>query len=83
MRHRIREHLKRHFSLYMIITNALCAIGVAAFAILGVLSSMLSVPMLIANAAIFGVIYAVGKFGNEQLEDIPKVDEFEKGYPYV
>lgn len=83
MKHRIREHLKRHFSLYILITNILCAIGVAAFAILGVLSTYMSVPVLLGNAAVFGLIYAVGKFGNEQLEDIPKVDEFEKGYPHV
>ena len=81
MRSKIRNHLKRHFATYIIITNILCAIGVAAFAILGVLSSMLSVPALIGNAAVFGIIYAVGKFGNEQLEDIPKVDEFEKEHP--
>jgi len=83
MKQRIREHLKRHFSLYVIITNALCAIAVAAFAILGVFSSLLSVPVLIANATIFGVIYAIGKFGNEQLEDIPKVYEFENGCRHV
>lgn len=83
MRNAIREHLKRHFSLYILITNVLCAIGVAAFAIIGVLSTYMSVPVLIGNAAVFGLIYAVGKFGNEQLEDIPKVDEFEKGYPHV
>lgn len=83
MRHKIREHLKRHFSLYILITNILCAIGVAAFAILGVLSTYMSVPVLLGNAAVFGIIYAVGKFGNEQLEDIPKVDEFEKGYSHA
>lgn len=83
MRDKIREHLKRHFSLYILITNILCAISVAAFAILGVLSTYMSVPVLIGNAIVFGLIYAVGKFGNEQLEDMPKVDLFEKGYPYA
>lgn len=83
MRKKIREHLKRHFSLYILITNVLCAISVAAFAILGVLSTYMSVPVLIGNAIVFGLIYAIGKFGNEQLEDMPKVDEFEKGYPYA
>lgn len=79
MRSKLRDHFKRHFATYILITNVLCALSVAAFAILGVLSSMLSVPMLVGNAIIFGVIYAIGKFGNEQLEDIPKIDEFEKG----
>lgn len=75
----MKDHLRKHFALYILITNILCAVSVAAFAVLGVLSSMLSVPMLIVNAGVFGIIYAVGKFGNEQLEDIPKIDEFEKG----
>lgn len=81
MRSKIRAHFKRHFANYVLATNMLCAISVAAFAIIGVLSSMMSVPMLVGNAIVFGTIYAIGKFGNEQLEDIPKVDEFEKGHP--
>ncbi|QYW06619.1 hypothetical protein uav_088 [Pseudomonas phage UAVern] len=83
MRNKIREHLKRHFSLYILVTNILCAISVAAFAILGVLSTYMSVPVLVVNSAVFGMIYAIGKFGNEQLEDMPKVDEFEKGCPHA
>lgn len=83
MKTRIREHLKRHFSTYISATNFLYAISIAALTVLGVFSNMMSVPMLIGNAAVFGVMYAVGKFGNEQLEDLPRVDEFEKGYPYV
>lgn len=83
MKTRIREHLKRHFSLYILVTNLFCAIGMAAFAILGVFSTYMTTPVLIVNAALFGVVYAIGRFGNEQLEDLPKVYEFEKGYPYA
>ena len=83
MRNKIREHLKRNFAAYILITNILCAVSVAAFAVIGLLQYMLTVPMLIGNAAVFGILYAIGKFGNEQLEDMPKVDEFEKGYPRV
>lgn len=82
MREKIRQHLKRHFSIYILITNILCAIGVAAFAIIGVLSTYMSIPVLMGNVVVFGIVYAVGKFGNEQLEDIPKVEEFEKGCPH-
>lgn len=83
MKTKIKEHLKRHFATYIFLTNMLCAIGVAAFAIIGALSAYMSVPMLVGNAIVFGIIYGIGKFGNEQLEDMPKVDEFERGYPYV
>lgn len=83
MRSKIREHLKRHFATYILITNIMAAVSVAAFAVLGALSNMMSVPMLIGNAVVFGIVYAIGKFGNEQLEDIPKIDEFEKGNSHV
>jgi len=79
----MKEHFKRHFATYILITNVLCAVSVAAFAVIGLLQYMMSVPVLIGNAIVFGLLYALGKFGNEQLEDLPKVDEFEKGYPYV
>lgn len=83
MKKAIREHLKKHFAMYILITNALAAIGVAAFAILGILTSYMSVPALLVNAAVFGVIYAIGKFGNEQLEDLKIVEEFEQEHPDI
>lgn len=75
---KIKAHMKKYFSQYVFVTNVLCAVSVGAFATLGVLSSLLSVPMLLGNALVFGIIYAVGKFGNDQLEDIPKLDEYER-----
>jgi hypothetical protein len=83
MSNKLTEHLKRHYAAYILITNILCTVPVAAFAVLGLLQATMSVPVLIGNAIVFGLLYALGKFGNEQLEDIPKIDEFEKGYPYV
>lgn len=83
MGNKMKEHFKRHFAAYILITNILCAVSVSAFAVIGLLQYMMSVPVLVGNAIVFGLLYAIGKFGNEQLEDIPKVDEFEKGYPYV
>lgn len=83
MKERIRAHLKRHFAAYILFTNLLCALSVGVFAVLGVLSNMMSTPVLVGNAVVFGIIYAIGKFGNEQLEDMPKVAEFEKGAPHV
>lgn len=73
----MKEHMKRHFSTYVVVTNALIAISIAGLATLGALSGALSIPALCVNAVIFGVVYAVGKFGNDQLEDIPRIDEFE------
>lgn len=73
----MKEHMKRHFSTYVIATNALIAISIAGLATLGALSGALTVPVLTGNALVFGAVYAVGKFGNDQLEDIPRLDAFE------
>jgi hypothetical protein len=80
IRTKIRDHLSRHFATYVFVTNAMVAISIAAFSVLGVFSSMISTPILIVNAIVFGMLYAVGKFGNEQLEDLPKIEAFEKGH---
>lgn len=77
MRNKIRKHLLAHYGTYMVITNIMIALGAGAFAILGLLSAYVSVPVLVVNAIVFGVLLAVGKFGNEQLEDIPKICEVE------
>lgn len=72
MRTKIKAHLKKHFSAYAIATNILCAVCVAAFAVLGLLSNILSTSVLIGNAMAFGLIYAVSKFSDETLEDLDK-----------
>jgi hypothetical protein len=72
MRERIKAHLKRHFSIYAILTNILCALCVAAFAVLGLLSNILSTSMLVGNALVFGLVYAISKFGDETLDDMGK-----------
>lgn len=70
----IKSHLKEHMSSYIMVTNAMIAIATAAFAVIGVFSGSLTTPVLVGNAAVFGTIWAVGKFGNEQLEDMEHED---------
>lgn len=65
----IKAHLKQHASTYVLVTNGMIAIATAAFAVLGVFSGSLTTPVLVGNAAVFGAIWAIGKFGNETLED--------------
>ena len=66
----IKAHLKKHYTAYIMATNAMIAVATAAFAVLGIFSGSLSTPVLVGNAAVFGVIWAVGKFGNETFEDL-------------
>lgn len=66
----IKAHVKGHVALYIMATNAMVAIATAAFAVIGVFSGSLSTPVLMGNAAVFGTIWALGKFGNETLEDM-------------
>jgi flagellar biosynthesis component FlhA len=66
----IKAHLKKHTSSYVMATNAMIAIATAAFAVIGIFSGSLTTPVLVFNAAVFGAVWAIGKFGNEQLEDM-------------
>lgn len=66
----IKQHFKKHTADYIMATNGMVAVATAAFAVLGIFSGSLTTPVLVGNAAVFGVIWAVGKFGNEQLEDM-------------
>ncbi|WYV99025.1 hypothetical protein NoPa_00029 [Pseudomonas phage vB_PpuM-NoPa] len=61
----------------MHVTNIMIAVSTGAFAILGALSSYISVPVLVGNALLFGALIVIGKYGNEQLEDMPKVCQME------
>jgi fatty acid desaturase len=70
----IKTHLKHNYKTYIMATNAMIAVATAAFAVLGIFSGSLTTPVLVGNAAVFGVIWAVGKFGNEQLEDMEHED---------
>jgi xanthine/uracil permease len=70
----IKQHFKKYASDYIMATNGMIAIATAAFAVLGVFSGSLTTPVLVGNAAVFGVIWAIGKFGNEQLEDMEHED---------
>lgn len=70
----VKAHLKKHYTGYILATNAMIAVATAAFAVLGIFSGSMSTPVLVGNAAVFGTIWALGKFGNETLEDMEHVD---------
>lgn len=71
----MKEHMKKHYTAYIMGTNAMIAVATAAFAVLGVFSGSMSTPVLVCNAAVFGSIWAIGKFGNETLEDMEHLDD--------
>lgn len=76
-----KAHLKEHMSSYVMATNAMVAVATAAFAVLGVFSGSLTTPVLVGNAAVFGTIWAIGKFGNEQLEDMEHENLYACAHP--
>ncbi|ATN92792.1 hypothetical protein QGX11_gp029 [Pseudomonas phage PPSC2] len=66
----LKAHFKKHYTAYIMATNAMIGVSTAAFAIMGIFSGSLSTPVLFGNAAVFGMIWAIGRFGNETLEDL-------------
>lgn len=68
----LKTHLKKYSHEYTLATNAMVAVATVAFALLGTFSGLLTTPVLVANAAVFGAVYAVGRFGNDELEDLER-----------
>lgn len=69
----VKRHLKKYSAYYVMATNGMIAIATAAFAVIGVFSGSMTTPVLVGNAAVFGTVWAIGKFGNEQLEDMEHI----------
>ena len=60
----------KSYSFLSIIANILIAISVSALAVLGVLSSDIAFPILAGLAITFGLVGAVGRFIDQELDDI-------------
>lgn len=60
----------KSYSFLSIIANILTALSVSALAVLGVLSSDIAFPVLACLAITFGVVGAIGRFIDQELDDL-------------
>lgn len=74
---KIYTHMRRHYSLYSFIANALNAIAMAGFALVGLLNDTMAVTWLVGWGIMFAVLMGFGKFLDQEMDDLDKVEEHE------
>lgn len=72
---RLHKHMCKHYHTYSLVANGLTAMAVAGLALLGVLNGVLTAAAMLAWGVLFALIYTVGKWLDQEVEDIDKVIE--------
>ena len=70
-----KQRLLRSYSSLSIIANILVALSVSGLAVLGVISSVLEIPLLVGLAIFFGILGLVGRTVDQSLDDLHKEGE--------
>lgn len=73
MNKRFYLHLGKYYSRYSMLANTLIALALAGFALLGILSTALTVVMLATWGGVFACLYAVGKLLDQEVDDLDKI----------
>lgn len=73
MTKRFYLHLGKYYSRYSMLANTLIALALAGFALLGILSTALTVVMLATWGGGFACLYTVGKLLDQEVDDLEKV----------
>lgn len=65
---RFYKSFKKHYTLWTILTHIMVAIGFVGFAIIGVLTPLLTTMALFCWVGVIGAIFFVGKFLDQQID---------------
>lgn len=74
MRRKFYKVVKEQYSFWSTLTNAMIAFGVAGLTLLGVISPMLTTLALVVWGVLLSFTYFLGKFLDQQIEDMEKVE---------
>lgn len=77
MRCKFYKAIRKHYALVNGITNGMIALGMAGLAVLGVITPMLTTFAVLGWGSFLGATYFMGKFLDQQIEDMDKVDTCE------
>ena len=73
MKDKMYKHICLNYHTYSILANVMIALAIAGFALLGVLTSVLTVTVLVAWGLVLACIYGVGKLLDQEVDDLDKV----------
>lgn len=65
-----KQRLLKSYSSWSIIANILIALSVSGLSVLGVISSVITIPLLVGLAITFGVIGLLGRVIDQGLDDV-------------
>lgn len=65
----------RSYSSLSIIANILVALSVSGLSVLGVISNVITIPLLVGLAASFGILGLIGRVVDESIDDLEGEDE--------
>lgn len=79
MLNKIYKHMCNHYHAYSMIANILIALAIAGLSLLGILTTILTSKVLVAWGFIFAVLFCVGKLLDQEVDDMDKVGNHQKG----
>ena len=65
-----KQRLIKSYSSLSIIANILVAVSISGLAVLGVISSVIAIPLLVTLAITFGVVGLIGRVVDQGLDDV-------------
>ena len=74
---KLYENMRKHYTLYSFTANTLIALAIGGLALLGVLNTILTMKVLITWGAVFAIIYGVGKWLDQEVDDLDKLRKYE------
>ncbi len=75
------EHMRKHYRLYSFTANMLIALAIGGLAFLGILNTVLTVQVLFTWGAVLATVYVVGKWLDQEVDDLGKLREHECEIP--
>lgn len=69
----IYKHICMNYHAYSVTANAMIALAVAGFALLGILTTTLTATVLVAWGGFFAFVYGIGKLIDQEVDDLDKV----------
>jgi hypothetical protein len=82
LRGRFYKAVKEQYSFWSTLTNAMIALGMAGITLLGVLSPLITTVALVGWGVFLALTYFIGKFLDQQIEDMDKVYRRESSGEY-
>lgn len=69
-----KQRLIKSYSSLSIFANVLVSLSVSGLAVLGVISSVIAIPLLVGLAITFGMVGLIGRIVDQSIDDIREED---------